>query len=93
MVCPSCSTFTGLAYFITVLVTAMLSAVIFVLVQSAVCRCRRAFKFGSEAFSGIREAEVRAPFSPTNDPNYSEVGGKSAFQVKKNEAYAIPQTK
>ena len=82
-------TFTALAYYITVLVTVLvLFAVIFVLVQSAVCRCRRASKSDSGAASGIREEEQAARYAPSNDPNYMEVG--NAFPLKQNEAYATP---
>ena len=92
MACPSCSTFTGLAYVITVLVTVLLSAVIFVLVQSAVCRCWRALKSDSGAASaGIREGEKTARYTTSSDPNYMEVGvireRNASPPLKENEAY------
>ena len=78
--------------------TVLLSAVIFVLVQSAVCRCRRALKSDSGAASaGIREEEQTARYATSGDPNYMEVGvigGKNAIPPLKDnedyEAYTTP---
>ena len=82
--CPSCSTFTGLAYVITAMVAALLAVVILVLVQNVLRRCCQMPQCkGRERRENTQETEE----------TYMEVGPGAAgtrrdnFRLKTNDAY------
>ena len=91
VVCPSCSASTAVASVIAAIVTALLATVIFVLVQIAVCKWHPKFTPGRAETSTLAGGEVREYEEvevgvASSDP---EVGGEIAFQLKKNESYAM----
>ena len=79
---------------ITVMTTALLATVIFVLVQIAVCKCHPKFTTGGAepAPSAGGEGppvyeEVDVGKGDRNDPTYMEVGAGNAMKFEQNEAY------
>ena len=92
-----------LASVISVVITALLATVIFVLVQIAVCKCHPKFTPGGAetGTSAGGEGQVYEQVDggergvAVSDPTYMEVGagggggggGGNTFQLKENEAY------
>ena len=87
----------------SVIITALLATVIFVLVQIAVCKCHPKFTPGGAetGTSAGGEGQVYEQVDggeegvAVSDPTYMEVGaggggggGGNTFQLKENEAYA-----
>ncbi len=88
--CPSCSTSTVLASAISVIATALLATVVFVLVQIAVCRYHLMLRAElAVPAEGTQEA-VYEQVDAMNNPTYiySEIGERGkVLELKQNEAY------
>ena len=98
---PSCSTSIVLASIISVIVTALLATVIFVLALIAVCKCHPKFTPGGAESAASAGGEGQAVYEQVDGgkggvavsgPTYMEVGAgggnpKDALELKENEAY------
>ena len=99
--CPSCSASTIQASLITVIVTALLATVVFVVIQIALCKFHPKLRSGKAGASAGGERQVYEEVGGdeggvavvggkgVRDPTYMEVGegGGKTFQLKENEAY------
>ena len=98
---PSCSASTIQASLITVIVTALLATVVFVVIQIALCKFHPKLRSGKAGVSAGGEGQVYEEVGGdeggvavlggkgVRDPTYMEVGegGGKTFQLKENEAY------
>ena len=86
---------------ISIIITALLATVIFVLVQIAICKCHPEFTPGGAESAASAGGEGQAVYEPVDggkggvavsDPTYMEVGEGGgvggAMELKKNEAYS-----
>ena len=100
-VCPSCSVSTIQASVVTAIVTALLEAVVFLVMIIAICKFHPKLRSGGVGVSAGGEGQVYEEVGgdergvavlggdKVSDPAYMEVGegeGKT-FQLKENEAY------
>ena len=97
-VCPSCSASNIQASVITAIVTALLEAVVFLVMIIAICKFHPKFRSGEAGVLAGGEGQVYEEVGGdeggvavvggkgVSDPTYMEVGGKT-FQLKENEAY------
>ena len=92
--CPSDAATLVLTSAISVIVTALLATVIFVLVQIALCKCYPKFTPGgaetgtSAGGEGQEYEEVDGGGGTYMEVGGGGGGGGNTFQLKKNEAYA-----
>ncbi len=98
--CPSCSTSTVLASVISIITTALLATVVFVLVQIALCKYHPKFKTVTAELATSAGGEEQAVYEEVDseggvavsDPTYMEVGaggGGNTMELKENEAYGV----